>query len=77
MHVFYPDFLVWDALGKVYYWEHIGLLGNAKYRSRNEEKLLIYFFNKITVGNNLIITCDDKNGVLDPETIQKYIMWLK
>lgn len=76
-HVYYPDFLVWDASGKVYYWEHIGLFKDPNYRRRNEEKRLVYFFNKITVGNNLIITSDDRDGALDLDTIFRYIGWLR
>jgi len=76
-HVYYPDFLVWDASGKVYYWEHIGLFTDLKYRRRNEQKLLVYFFNKITIGNNLIITSDDRDGALDLDTIFRYIGWLR
>ncbi len=76
-YTFYPDFLVWDAAGEFYYWEHLGKFMDAAYRSKNEEKFLIYFLCNVTIGTNLILTCDNKDGALDPEAVRKYIRWLK
>ena len=74
---FYPDFLVWANSGQVYYWEHAGLFGNPEYRSRNTEKMYFYFLNGITIGSNLILTCDTKEGALDPDAISRYIKWFQ
>lgn len=50
-----PDFIIYYK-GRVIYWEHVGLLSDAKYRKRWEAKREAYARAGIVEGVNLIIT---------------------
>lgn len=70
----YPDFTIEDDdTGITYYWEHCGMLHDAGYRKRWEEKKRWYAENGITEtgGKNgrLIITRDQDNGGFDAEAV--------
>ncbi|ROL61885.1 RNA helicase [Bacteroidetes/Chlorobi group bacterium ChocPot_Mid] len=81
----YPDFTIEvSSKGRIYYWEHCGLLLDSEYKKRWEEKLVWYKKNEILpidegVGSNgtLIITNDSKNkGISIPE-IETIIQLIK
>ena len=69
----YPEFTIEDDnTGETYYWEHLGLLGNPKYRRRWEEKLAWLKERGIRLREDgggprgtLIITQDSEDGGID------------
>lgn len=69
----YPDFTIEDDdTGITYYWEHLGMLGNYKYRNRWEAKQEWYRRNGILPFSEgggprgtLIITRDQADGGID------------
>jgi hypothetical protein len=73
----YPDFTIEDDdAGITYYWEHCGMLGDAKYRRRWEEKRAWYRANGILPKSEgggpkgiLIVTEDQPNGGIDSAKI--------
>lgn len=53
----YPDFTVLNVRKrKVYYWEHLGKMGDMEYVASNVKKLFEYKKAGIWVGKNLILT---------------------
>lgn len=69
-----PDFRVTDGdTGDVWYWEHCGMIMDAKYAKRWEEKKKFYEKHGIKEGKNLIVTYDDENGGLDSAYIDRLI----
>lgn len=69
-----PDFKIEDYdTGVVWYWEHCGMMTDAAYRQRWENKKKFYAKNGIVEGKNLIITEDDTSGGLDAAYIQQKI----
>lgn len=58
----YPDFTIILPNGKRIIWEHFGRLDDPAYCRRNALKLCLYQRNGYVLGDNLIITMDDKNG---------------
>lgn len=77
----YPDFTIEDdAAGITYYWEHCGLLHNAAYRRRWEEKLEWYRTHGILPvadgggpHGSLIVTRDRPDGGIDSPEIAALI----
>lgn len=77
----YPDFTIEDdESGITYYWEHCGLLHDPAYRQRWEAKQRWYRANDILPhkeggGNKgtLIITCDQPNGGISSQEIDRVI----
>lgn len=69
-----PDFMVVDDdTGEKWYWEHCGMMMDAKYKRRWEEKKKFYEKNGIIEGKNLIVTYDDEKGGLDASEIDKMV----
>jgi hypothetical protein len=77
----YPDFTIEDMeSGRIFYWEHCGMLHVASYRRRWEEKVAWYETHGILPrdqggGKNgsLIITRDESNGSIDSASITKIV----
>lgn len=53
-----PDFTIYQN-GKIYYWEHLGMLDNPNYAKHWQEKMEIY--KKLNLIDYLIITEDNPN----------------
>ncbi len=70
---FAPDFTVKTQSGKLVYWEHCGLTGNKKYMEKHKWKLSVYEEAGIVPWDNLIITYDDKYGILNLSIIESEI----
>ena len=69
-----PDFTVIDPdTDEVWYWEHCGMMTDARYRKRWEDKKAFYEKNGIKEGENLIVTYDDEKGGLDSSAIDKLV----
>jgi len=69
-----PDFTIEDAEnGKLFYWEHCGMMSDEKYRRRWEAKQSIYKKHGIIEGENLIVSYDNENGSIDSQAIRALI----
>ena len=61
---FGPDFTIRRRSdGKIFYWEHCGMMDDPDYRKRNTEKLAAYEENGIVPWDNLIITYDSDGSI--------------
>ena len=77
----FPDFVVEDDdTGTMYYWEHLGMLGDASYKRRWQEKEQWYHDNGILPheegggpNGTLIATRDDPKGGIDSSYINRLI----
>ncbi len=68
-----PDFTIRRADGKLFYWEHFGLLGSKEYFERQVNKIRQYVSVGITPWDNLIITFEDEAGDLDVRSVESEI----
>jgi hypothetical protein len=77
----FPDFTIEDDnTGEIYYWEHLGMLGDRGYKRRWDEKEQWYRDNDILPydagggpNGTLIITRDDPKGGIDSLDINRLI----
>jgi hypothetical protein len=77
----YPDFTIQDDIsGKTVYWEHLGMLERADYRSGWEKKLAWYQANQVLpakdgggANGTLIITTDSTKSGFNISEIEKII----
>ena len=70
----YPDFTTMNRRnGRIYYWEHLGLMDNAEYSDRASARIGMYEQNDILLGDKLIITHETAERVLDIDVLNKYI----
>lgn len=68
----YPDFGILNVrLNKTLYWEHLGLIDQEGYASRNFEKLLDYEACGLILGRNLIITLETQERPLDIKVVDE------
>lgn len=77
--LWHPDFRVQNIrTGKVYYWEHFGMMDNCEYCKTSQERLEIYAHYGYFPGDNLIITTESSQHGLNTEyvdcLISKYLM---
>lgn len=77
--IYYPDFtFLCPYTLKEIYWEHHGLMDNIQYCNNTITKLKNYEKNGIVRGENLIVTYETKDNVLDLEwvnfLIQKHLL---
>lgn len=71
---FYPDFTIMHPRsGKIYFWEHNGMLDDPEYRRKMFWKDEIYFRNNIIPGANLILTWETKDHPLDMSFVESMI----
>ena len=70
----YPDFtLIHPQTGKMLYWEHFGMMDDAKYYRDACAKLEFYLSNQIYPLDQLIVTFETKENPLTTEKIEKTI----
>ena len=68
-----PDFTIRrKSDGKIFYWEHCGMMDLARYRKRYYEKRDLYEFCDIVPWDNMIFTYD-KDGSIDSEYIEAIV----
>ena len=67
-----PDFTIRTKDGRVYYWEHAGLMNDPEYRRRHDEKVDFYARHGIRLQENLIVT-QDHDGTISMDEIQRTI----
>lgn len=73
---FKPDFTVRSADGRIWIWEHAGLLDDPDYARRFREKLRMYEQAGIRLQENLIVT-KDQNGAFDAEEVRRTIQFYR
>lgn len=70
----HPDFTIRHPRnGKIYYWEHMGMMDNPDYITNACNKIKLYCRNGIVPSVNLILTYETKESPLDIETIEQMI----
>ena len=77
----YPDFTIKDdESGTVYYWEHVGMLSDPKYKQSWGQKLAWYKAQNIVkhedgggTNGTLIVSYDDDQGGIDSQEIDAKI----
>lgn len=72
--IYYPDFTILCPYTlKEIYWEHNGLMDNPQYCNNAIKKIKEYENNGIFRGENLIVTFESSDSVLDIEWVDKLI----
>ncbi len=70
----YPDFTCLNVKKrKTIYWEHLGLLDNYDYSTKNFAKIETYENNGIYVGDTLLISTETTNNSLNVSVIRDKI----
>lgn len=70
----YPDFtIIHPKTGKMFYWEHFGMMDNQKYSQKAFSKLEIYCENGIIPSINLITTFETTDFPLDAVKVENII----
>ncbi len=73
---FYPDFTIRHPLtGRLYYWEHFGMMDSPDYARKAYSKLQRYSSYDIIQDINLITTYETKDTPLNPEWIENLIKY--
>ncbi|QFJ55208.1 hypothetical protein [Pseudobutyrivibrio xylanivorans] len=73
-NIYYPDFLVLNVRNrKTYIWEHLGLVDDEGYSSKNFKKILSYEKHGFLLGRDLIITMETENDVIDLKNVEDKI----
>lgn len=71
---YYPDFTIrHPKTGKVYYWEHFGMMDDEEYIRKACAKLQIYALNGIVPSINLIMTFETSDCPLGAEEVMGLI----
>ncbi len=73
----HPDFTFSNTYGDEIYWEHLGMLGDAEYRSKAVKKIETYIENGIIPSDRLFITGESLDGKLDSGAIMRTIEMLQ
>lgn len=72
--VWFPDFQMFNVrTGKMFYWEHFGLMDNPDYCASCQTKLEIYAQSGISLGKNLIITMESSKHPLNVAYVDSLI----
>ncbi len=72
--VFYPDFTIrHPKTGKIFYWEHFGLMDDADYSKKAYSKLQTYTSHGIIPTIQLITTYETKEYPLNIEQVEKIV----
>lgn len=70
----YPDFTIMHPItGKIYYWEHFGLMDVPEYCQKAESKLHLYISHGILPSLQLITTYETKNQPLEPSLVESIV----
>ena len=73
-HILYPDFTIrHPSTGKLYYWEHFGLMDNHDYAKKAAEKLQTYISYGIIPSITLLTTYETKSTPLTIEKVSNLI----
>ena len=71
---YYPDFTIrHPKTGKLYYWEHFGLMDDTAYAQKTYSKLALYTSHGIIPTINLITTYETKEHPLSADVVEKIV----
>lgn len=73
MKTLIPDFTIINLNGEKIIWEHLGLMNSHSYVESFARKISYYYDGGYTLGDNLIVTSDDKNGNCSSMNVCKII----
>ena len=73
---YYPDFTILLPDGRIYYWEHKGMLSSLQYVMRDARKSFDYNTNGIFQPYNLIVTEEGPNNKIDVDGIHAVVRFL-
>ena len=74
--ILYPDFTIrHPQTGKVFYWEHFGLMDDMNYIQNMSNKLRLYASNGIIPSINLITTYETQDAPLTIELVEKIVRY--
>ena len=68
-----PDFTYQGEDGRLFFWEHMGMMNRSDYVAHNYDKLKKYYDAGIYVGDRLILTFDH-NGSIDMGMIESTLI---
>ncbi len=68
-----PDFTILRADGSILYWEHLGKMNDIRYMERQLSKLRSYYTAGIVLGDNLVLSFDQGDGIIDIRDIEHII----
>lgn len=70
----YPDFTIMNPKsGKIFYWEHFGMMDNSTYYQKAYTKLMQYAANNIIPTINLIVTYETSKHPLSITEVEKVV----
>ncbi|MCR5417075.1 MAG: hypothetical protein K6E79_09790 [Pseudobutyrivibrio sp.] len=70
----YPDFVVLNLrTRKTIYWEHLGIVSDIEYATKNFKKIQGYEKNDYLLGRDLIITMESAEAPIDVKLVEKKI----
>ncbi len=68
----YPDFALYNYRdNSTVYWEHMGLVDDTDYLSKNIKKIMLYEKNGLVLGQNLMISYESSDSPLDMNIIKE------
>lgn len=71
---YYPDFTIkHPRTGKIYYWEHFGMMDDEEYIKKACSKIQVYALNGIVPSVNLIMTFETSENPLGAEEVMELI----
>lgn len=72
--IIYPDFTIMHPVtGKLFYWEHFGLMDEPEYLQKTQFKLNNYIYHGIIPSIQLITTFETRDNPLDPELVESLV----
>ena len=72
--IVYPDFITLNVRKRrSYYWEHLGLVSDEDYATKNFSKLQLYEKSGYIIGNQVLISMESDTNPLDVRIIEKRI----
>lgn len=73
-HTVYPDFVVLNVrTRKTFYWEHLGIISDLEYATKNFKKIEEYEDSGYLLGKKLIITTESDRRQLDVSLVEEKI----
>lgn len=73
-HIIYPDFTIRHPItGEFYYWEHCGMMDDARYSGKAFSKMKLYNSNGILPMEHLIMTFENEKDGFNVDRVKKLI----